>query len=186
MRNDLLLILQSCDSIKLLNDEFNKRFGWLRFFDKIKCNKLKKMLLQKIDELANDKWTVDYLLILQKTLLAYYSKLENYLDDISIQDPYVNLNLFKPMYFTNVNDNHVIILEIVANSIQFTVFDTIKGDTFKTSSAGEVSPSQNKMETICKQKIIAMLKRYLNGITSSPQSLSKQMMEDVAERYKNI
>ena len=69
--NKILSILQSCDTIKELNSEFSKRFGWLKFKEKREVNKLKKSLITCIDSLSNDTWDIVYLRNMELVLISY-------------------------------------------------------------------------------------------------------------------
>lgn len=183
MQNGLLLILQTCDTIKDLNNEFNKPFGWIRFKSKKEFKKLKSQIVDKIYELENDKWDVTYLRSLEETLLAYKTKLDEYFNEVYIQDYdkfEYNPKIFKPIYFSDLSKARMFILDIIADNITFVIMDTINGNTFSVSSSQEVQSSQKKIEKFCKQKIIEMLLNYLDGITGQK---NRDIMEKISTDY---
>ena len=84
MINPLLSIFQCCDLIRDLNNEFNKPFGWLKIKEKREYKKLKNQVINMIDNLIKDTWTVEYLFNLEKIFILYWDRLEKYSEDISI------------------------------------------------------------------------------------------------------
>lgn len=188
MNNNLILILQSCDTYRDLNKELNKRFGWMRIKSKRDCKKLKNKLIERINTLANDKWTVGYLYGLQSTLLAYRNKLADYLIDVYIRDyDSINYNpkIFKTMYFYDRAKSKVIMLEIIGDNIEFSIMNTKVGNTFSISSSGEIQDSQKKIEDFCKQKIIEMLVMYLDNIDSLDKEKQKEFMNKIIHDYSS-
>lgn len=182
--NNLLIILQSCDLIKDLTEEFKKPFGWLRIKEKIECKKLKKELITKINYLKDDIWDIEYLHNIERMFIMYYDKLEPYLDDIQIQDHELkSFTVFKSIYFYETDTQRMIILDVVNDGITFTIFDTITGETLKIASTNQVSESQKKVVGICKQKIIDTLLRYLDNITTVKNLSEKEMIEKIFSNY---
>ena len=163
MKNKFLLILQSCDRIHDLDNEFKKPFGWLRFKEKKEYKNLKSKLINLIEDLSKDTWTVKYIIDMEFALIAYYSKLEEFMYNFYIRD-WNNeslLNKFKPICITD--ENRVYMIEIIANNLTFTIFDTRTGENIQIISGNETSDSQKKIESICKTSIINILKDYLEG-----------------------
>ena len=72
-------------------------------------------------------------------------------------------SVFSTMYFTDTAKNNQIILDIISDNITFTVFDNITGNSFSVSSKDVVQPSQKKIESVCKQRLVEMLEDYCDG-----------------------
>lgn len=165
MKNKILLILKSCDTIRALQEEFKKPFGWLKFKEKKEYNALKKELEDRIDSLVEDVWDIQYLIGLEYTLISYYSKLKDYMYNFYIRD-YNNpnkLNQFKPICITD-DDYRIYTIEIINNNLTFTIFDIRTGENIQIISGSQTSEGQKKIELICKKIIIKILKNYMNDI----------------------
>lgn len=187
MPNTILTILQCCDSIRELNEEFQKPWGWLKFKDKRECKKLKNKLIPMIDSLLEDKWNIEYLVNLERILLLYWDKLENYIEDISISKDNTftqAINRFIPIYFSDVSNDKIYILDIRGNSsIVFTIISLKTGKSLEIIGGGYTNSSQKKVELQCKQKIIDMLKNYLEDISvdkaTARANLIKKVQRDI-------
>jgi hypothetical protein len=169
MPNTILTILQCCDSIRELNEEFQKPWGWLKIKEKRECKKLKSKLIPMIDGLLDDQWNIEYLVNLERILLIYWDKLENYIEDISISKDRTftqSLNRFIPIYFSDVDNGKIYILDIKGNTnITFNIISLKTGKSLEIIGGGYTNSSQKKVEMQCKQKIINMLKNYLEDIS---------------------
>lgn len=167
MNRDILMIIQSCDTLHEVERELSKPFSFFRFKDKKEFKLLKTAILGKINALADDKWTIAYLYDLQYALKAYKSKLSSYMTDIYIseEDDHSSAqNIFDTMYFNDIKRNNKIILDIVGDNITFTIFDNATGNSFSVSSNEAVQESQKKIESVCKERLIEMLENYLNAV----------------------
>lgn len=185
--SNIYTILKCCETVKSLNEEFKKPWGWIRFRQKRECDKLKKKIKEKINLLKDERWTAEYLANFERSLAYYYENIQDYMDEVSIPDYKLvkdNMLNLKSMYFKNGKD--MIILDINEEDITFTIFDTVSGKVFKTLSVGEVSNSQAKIERICKEKIIEVLNNYLEGITSTDKELSEALMKKVYSSVNNL
>ena len=163
MNQDIILIIQACDTIHEIKQELSKPSGFLKFGQKKEYKKLKGMVKDKIEELANVEWTIPYLFSLQITLRAYKSKLEPYMANVYISEEDEAKNdpsVFSTMYFTDIEKNNQIILDIISDNITFTVFDNNTGNSFSASSKDVVQQSQKKIESVCKQRLVEMLEEY--------------------------
>ena len=183
MTNTILAILQCCDSIRELNEEFQKPRGWMKFKEKRECKKLKAQLIPMIDSLLNKKWTIDYLINLERTLLLYWNKLENYVEEIAISTDSTftqSLNKFIPMYFSDLENDKMYILDIKANTnITFTIIQTKTGQLLEIVGGESTNDSQKKVEIQCKEKIIKMLKNYLDDISVDKETASKNLLKRI-------
>lgn len=165
MSDHIVLIFQSIQNLHELEDELNKPFGWIRLFTKWQCGKLRKQIRYKIDQLINDQWSIKYLFNLQTILRTYYDKInmylgqDMYLSDELLKSPY---GKFCPMYFVDRDKpDHLIIIEILLNNINFRVVNTSTGNLFSLESH-DIQPSQYKVISVCKRSLINTLIRYLN------------------------
>lgn len=165
MKNNLLLILKSCDIIEDLSNEFKKPFGWLKIRQKRAYRKLKNELEDMIDNLIDDKWTTEYLINMEYIIISYYSKLQLYMDNFYIRDwnDVSKLNKFKPICITT-DSSKIYIIEIIANNITFTIADIYSSNTTQIISGQEVTDSQKEVELECKKSLINILKKYLEDI----------------------
>ena len=68
MNKDILMIIQSCDTLHEVERELSRPFGLFRFKDKKEFKLLKTAINGKIKSLLDDKWTVEYLYDLQYAL----------------------------------------------------------------------------------------------------------------------
>lgn len=165
MSDHIVLIFQSIQNLHELEDELNKPFGWIRLLTKWQCGKLRKQIHSKIDQLINDQWSIKYLFNLQTILRTYYDKIYTYLG----QDMYLSDELLKssygkfcPMYFVDHDKpDHLIIIEILLNNIDFKIVNTSTGNLFSLES-NDIQPSQYKVISVCKRSLINTLIRYLN------------------------
>ena len=167
MNKDILMIIQSCDTLHEVEMELSRPFGFLRFKDKKEFKLLKKAINDKIKSLMDDMWTVGYLYDLQNALKAYKSKLESYMRDIYISEDNSNplgQQIFDTMYFNDINRNNKILLDVVGTNITFTIFDNTTGNSFSVSSSDFVQESQKKIESVCKERLVEMLENYLNSV----------------------
>lgn len=165
MKNNLLLILKSCDIIEDLSNEFKKQFGWLKIRQKRAYRKLKNELEDMIDNLIDDKWTTEYLINMEYIIISYYSKLQPYMDNFYIRDwnDVSKLNKFKPICITT-DSSKIYTIEIIANNITFTIADIYSSNTTQIISGQEVTDSQKDVELECKRSLINILKNYLENI----------------------
>ncbi len=165
MKNNLLLILKSCDIIEDLSNEFRKPFGWLKIRQKRAYNKLKDELEEMIDNLIDEKWTTEYLISMEYILISYYTKLKPYMENFYIRDwnDVSKLNKFKPICITS-EESKIYTIEIIANNITFTIVDIYSGKNTQIISGQETTDSQKNIELECKKSIINILKSYLNDI----------------------
>lgn len=163
MKNNLLLILKSSDIVKDLAEEFKKPFGWLKFKEKREYKKLRQNLLESIDSLIDDKWTVDYLINFEYIIISYYSKLKPYMDNFYIRDwdDISKINKFKPICITSDHDE-IYTIEIITNNITFTIFNIYSGNTTQIIAGNEVGDTQRNIELECKKVIINILKNYID------------------------
>ena len=70
MNLDIISIIQSCNTLHELKEEFKKPFGWFRFISKNKAKKLEDKLESTIKTiLSKDEWDVQYLYDLERILL---------------------------------------------------------------------------------------------------------------------
>lgn len=165
MNDKILKIIQSCSTMRELESEFNKRWGWLRFKEKKEAKDLRITLEEAINSLKDDIWTVEYIRELETTFLSFENELKPYYEEFYIQAPDINqvgVMAFRTMYFFENDKNHVIMLDVTSENIDFTIFDATTGNNLKISAVKETSLSQRKAEMICKEKIIKVLMNYLN------------------------
>lgn len=169
MDNKLLLIFQSIETCHELEKEFSSFWGKFRFREKREYKKIKNQLIDRINSLESDRWTIDYLHKLQKSIEAFYIILKDffgkelYINTHEIEHEHAS-NIFLPMYFVDQQkENRLIILTIISNNISFKIYDTKTGNSFVSSSMDEVQPSQKKIESVCKHCLISMIMRYLNN-----------------------
>lgn len=184
MKNTILTILQCCDTIRDLTEEFNKPFGWLRFKEKKEYNKLKNELIEMIDSLKNDKWDIEYIKNMENTFIYYWDKLEKYSEEISItNDNKINIsNKFIPIYFSDIENNKMYILNIKGNScIIFTIINIKTGRYLEILSGESTNSSQLKVEMQCKEKIINVLKNYLEDIIIDNESVKQKMIKNIMQ-----
>ena len=139
-----------------------------------------------IDNLIKDTWTVEYLFNLEKIFILYWDKLEKYSEDISITKDITytqSLNKFIPIYFSDIEENKMYILDIKpGNVIIFSIIHTKSGRVLEISSGnGVTNDSQRKVELQCKQKIINILKNYLDDISNSTinKNFIKKVKQDI-------
>lgn len=183
MKNTILTILQCCDNIRELTEEFNKPFGWLKFKEKKEYKELKNKLMEMIDSLKDDKWDIEYIKNMENTFLYYWDKLEKYSEDISItKDNNIITNKFIPIYFYDIENNKMYILNIKGNSnIIFTIIHTKTGRYLEIIGGESTNSSQAKVEMQCKEKIIDILKNYLNDITINKNSGKQKMIKNIEQ-----
>lgn len=166
MNQDIILIIQACDTIHEIKQELSKPLSFFKFYYKKEYKKLKGMVKDSIKGLYDMEWTIPYLFSLQITLKAYKSKLEPYMTNIYISEENESTNghsAFSTMYFTDTAKNNQIILDIISDNITFTVFDNTTGNSFSASSKDVVQSSQKKIESVCKQRLIEMLEEYCDN-----------------------
>lgn len=170
MNKDIILIIQSSDTLHQVKNELSSSFfSFLKFKTKSEVSRLSSMISSKIQSLSSDKWTVSYLIDLQQTFLLYKDKMSSYMLNkfyiSDITDPEVNRSsTFADMYFYDSDKGNQIILSIVSDNIEFTIFDPRTGNTFSVSSRDYVQDSQKRIESVCKQRVIEVLTDYLNDI----------------------
>ena len=180
MNSKILNIIQTSITIRELEEEFSKKWGWTKFKEKRECKKHKNQLLKIINSLINDKWNIYYLRDLQNIIISYRNYLSPYMKDFYIQDidkEKSNNSFFNTMFFFEKDKGHIIILDIISDNISFTVFDDRNGKNITLSSGEETTEKQNKLVLICKQKIINMFINFLNDnkvIDQEIQELMKQ------------
>ncbi len=183
MIEDVLSILQACDTIKELSSEFNKKFGWVHFIQKKKCEKLKTQLKEKIKNIKNDVWDYKYIETLERILLTYYDKLEPYLEDIYISD-HDNPNrllLFKPLYFFNKVDGvdkYIYVFDIINTSINVMVYDVRRSVHLKYASEFTINGDCKYAERVCKAILINMLCNYIDGIYNLENKTKNEILLD--------
>ena len=82
---DIINIIQSCNTLHVLKEEFKKPFGWFRFISKNKTKKLEDKLESTIKTiLSEDEWNVQYLYDLERILFLFYNNLKDYMVDVTI------------------------------------------------------------------------------------------------------
>ena len=167
MNKNILMIIQSCDTLHEVERELSRPFGFFRFKDKKEFKLLKTAINSKIRFLLDDRWTVEYLYDLQYALKAYKSKLESYMKDIYISEDNSNTlgqQIFDTMYFNDIKRNNKILLDIVGSNITCTICDNTTGNSFSVSSSDFVQESQKKIESVCKERLVEMLENYCNSV----------------------
>ena len=167
MNKDILMIIQSCDTLHKVERELSSPFSFFKFKEKRECKKLEQAIHNKINSLKDDKWTVEYLYGLQYALKAYKSKLDSYMRDIYISEDNSNplgTPIFDTMYFNDIKRNNKILLDVVGSNITFTIFDNTTGNSFSVSSSDFVQESQKKIESVCKERLVEMLENYCNAV----------------------
>ena len=186
MNSKLLNIVQSSMTIRELEDEFSKRWGWFKFKEKRECKKLKNNLIKVINSLKNDRWTIYYLKDLENIIIGYYLYLSPYMKDFYIQDIEIekSSSTFRSMFFFEKEKGHVIILDIIGDNIEFTIFDDRNGETLKLSAGNETTERQAKVVAICKEKIIDMFLSYLNDNKVIDQEIRELSMKNFSSSYK--
>ena len=166
MNKDIILIVQSIESLHKTKDELKKFRNFFKFKEKKECKELEALLHEKIQSLMDDKWTISYLFDLQHSLKAYESKLDSFMISnvfISSEENDDNAqNVFHTMYFEDRERNNKIVLDIIGDTITFTIFDNITGNSFSVSSRESVQQSQKKIESVCKKCIVDVLEEYCN------------------------
>lgn len=184
MNSKLLNILQSCLTVKDLENEFSKRWGWTKFKEKREYKKLKEQLVLAIESLKNDNWNIYYIRDLENIIISYYTYLSPYMKDMYIQDIDTDRQNsgFRTMFFFEKEKGHVIILNILGNSLNFTVFDDRNGNNITISGGEESTDRQKKLIDICKQKIIDMFLNYLNDNKVIDQEI--ESMKNFSSDYK--
>ena len=176
MNKDIILIIQSSDTLHKVKSELSSSFlSFFKFKSKSEVSKLSNLISNKIQLLSLDTWTISYLINLQQTFILYKDTLSSYMNNkfyiSDIDDPEVNKSsIFADMYFYDSDKGNQIILSIVGDNIQFTIFDPRTGNTFSVESQGSVQDSQKRIESVCKQRIIEVLTDYLND-TGGKKSL---------------
>ena len=164
---NIINIIQSCNTLHVLKEEFKKPFGWFRFISKNKAKKLEDKLDSTIKTiLSKDEWDVQYLYDLERILFLFYNNLKDYMVDVTIpsydpNDKY-NPKNFIPIYFYDKIKDRNIIVEIVSTNIIFTVFDNTTGKSIVISTSESVSKSQEKIENQCKEILINFFLNYLH------------------------
>lgn len=186
VNKDIILIIQSSDTLHKVKDELSSPRAFFRFKAKKEAKQLEEQILEKIQSLVNDTWTVQYLYDLQQTLRLYKDKLEDYMKlamvfisevdeknaDAALskavsaihsqhQENDSSRAFFSDMYFHDKEKGNMIILSVISDNIEFTIFDPRTGNTFSVSSEQEVQSSQKKIESVCKQRLIEVLTGYL-------------------------
>lgn len=167
MNLDIISIIQSCNTLHELKEEFKKPFCWFRFISKNKTKKLEDKLDSTIKTiLSKDEWDVQYLYDLERAIFLFYNNLKDYMVNITIpsynpNDKY-NPKNFIPIYFYDKIKDRNIIVEIVSTNIIFTVFDNTTGKSIVISTSESVSKSQEKIENQCKEILINFFLNYLH------------------------
>ena len=166
MNIDIILIIRSCSTLHDVENELNTPLSFFKFKDKKECKKLKEMIHQKINSLVDDVWTIPYLFDLQQTLKFYSSKLDSYMmNKIYISEDEENdPTKFSSMYFTDIDRDNKIIIDILSDTITFTIFDNHTGNSFSVSSKDKVQGSQKKIESVCKERLMEVLSEYCDCI----------------------
>lgn len=164
MNKDIIMIIQACDSLRVVKRELSKRNSLFKIKDKRECKQLEAMIRSRIKELTEAEWTIDYLFSLQHALKAYSRKftrkmMENIYISEDGEDP-TSQSVFSTMYFNDTDKNTKIILDIIGDTITFTIFDNTTGNTFSVSSKARVQESQKKIESVCKEILIELLESY--------------------------
>ena len=169
MNKDVILIIQSSDTLWQVKEELSKPFSFFKFKEKKEVKELESQIREKINSFSEHKWTVSYLYDLQNTLYAYKDKLSSFMEEkfyISEVDETENSKSSHPtfcdMYFEDIERHNKIILSITGDNINFTIFDEKLGNTFTVSSENQVQESQKKIESVCKQRIIETFLDYLD------------------------
>ena len=168
MNNKIVAIFTAINTLHELEQEESKKIFLFRYKTKKEIEKNKNILIEKIKSLANDEWDINYLVNLEETLIAYYPIIHSD-DNDSINIPEYKPDIlvgkyFYPIYFTHHTDkfNRFIILEVISDNINFTVFDTNTGQNLEISSQYTVQRSQKNIEKICKNILIEYIISYLN------------------------
>ena len=170
MNIELFSILSACETLHNAEYEINNKFFLFRRKYKKELNTNKSRIREKIQNIINDKWDTKYLFDTQKTIINFYDKLKPFIENrfyipdvekINAED-----NKFHSMYFfdTDVtkNKNNIIIIDIISDNINFTIFDSNTGNSFIVTSSHEVQESQKKIESVCKHIFVDSIMDFLN------------------------
>lgn len=187
MNKKIFTILQACSTLSSISEEFNKPFGWLKLSSKRQFRKIlsEYKIEEKIDDLVNDRWTVEYLHSLQNVLFwyrpaltSYMQKNSPYISDFDIIKEY-NPKIFLPMYFNDTERGTTITMEITSDIIKFVIMDNRTGNTFTAESEGFVQPSQAKIASVCKARLVEMLKLYYRDCIKIEKVTLKRVFSDI-------
>ena len=181
MVEDVLSILQACDTIRDISSELNKKFGWIHFRQKKKCEDLKSQLKEKVKNIKNDAWDYRYIETLERVLLNYYDKLESYLEDIYISDHNNpdKLLLFKPLYFfhkVDGVDKYIFVIDIINTSINIMVYDVRRQEHLKYASEFTINADCKYVENVCKEILVNMLCNYIDGTYNSDNKARNEIL----------
>ena len=175
MNSKLYVLLQSCDTVHQIEEELDGKFFLFNIKKKKELKKSKDQIIAAIESFKEDKWTVEYLRDLQRTLFVFAKDLEPYFVDFYISgikdnpDPVeISLSQFHSMYFEDRLKDRIISLDIIADNINFAIMDTKTGNSFTVSSSNEVSEGQHKIEEFCKRVFVDFLNDYLKGVPYDP------------------
>lgn len=164
----LIQIFEAIRTVHDLEKEFSTFFGWFRFLDKRKYKKIKLQLIDCINRLYDEEWTITYLHRMEKSLEAFYLLLQDFLGkELYIVD-FPNCdhknNVFLPICFMDQrNLNRIIRLEIISDDISFKIIDYSTGNTFTISANHSVQEDQKQIEAVCKHCLVSMILRFLNN-----------------------
>lgn len=187
MNKKIFTILRACSTLSSISEEFNKPFGWLKLSSKRQFRKAlsEYKIEEKIDDLVNDRWTIEYLYSLQTVLfwyrpvlMPYMQKNSPYISDFDTIKEY-NPKVFLPMYFNDTERNTTITMEVITDIIKFVILDNRTGNTFTTESAEFVQPSQTKIASVCKARLVEMLKLYYNDCIKIEKVTLKRIFSDI-------
>lgn len=175
MNFKLIGIIQSCNTLHELKNEFKKPFGWLRLRSKKKAKELEIELEKMINTINEDNLDVNYFYNLERCFFTFYNDLKDYMINITIpsynpEDKY-NPKNFIPMYFYDESKNRNIIIEIISTNITFTVFDINTGRHLEIYGENKIrnSNSNKIVEKQCKEILINMLLDFLHENRLSPE-----------------
>lgn len=165
MNKDIIMIIQSCDLLHNVRQDLSKPSSFFKFKDKKECKKMESMIRSKIQDLVNEEWTISYLYSLQYAIKAYkqklgYDRLKHIYISEDIEDHPNDQSKFDTMYFDDIDKDTKIILDIIGDTITFTIFDNSTGNTFSVSSQLRVQESQKKIESVCKERLVELLESY--------------------------
>ena len=170
MNSKLFAFLRACDTIHQVDKTLGGKFFLFNIRKKKFLKKSKNQLQEVIDSFNEDKWTVEYLYDIERTLFVFAKDLEPYFVDFYISgikdvgtEP-VGMASFHTMYFEDRLRDRIISLDIIANNINFAIMDTKTGNSFTVSS----SEGQHKIEEFCKKIFVDFLNDYLKGVPYDP------------------
>ena len=157
--SNIVQMKKTLDDVK--NDINSSIISKIRFSGKYK--KLKRDIIDKINSygpLNDEPWNAEILRNLQLSIIVNYYDMCMYFDSMSIpeleyasDEQKINIftsNIFCTMYFKVKDKNHLIMLDIIASNISYTIFDENTGSSLEIVSESSTSRSRFIAENICK------------------------------------